>query len=160
MERNSSLAIASVFLAVSALKLLQPVSITVQIGSTGNATILSTVHGLYDYDDMLTVLVCGVLAGASALFIIIPRGSEQTPLGEAVLNDRRVKWESTSKTLKDNEMAVYQAILEAGGVMQQGELVTQVGLPKATVSLTLDLLESKGLVERRRRGMGNVILLR
>ncbi|RLI76793.1 transcriptional regulator, partial [Archaeoglobales archaeon] len=31
---------------------------------------------------------------------------------------------------------------------------------KASVSRTLDLLESKGLVERRRRGMGNIVLLK
>ncbi|HOP09827.1 MAG TPA: MarR family transcriptional regulator, partial [Candidatus Methanofastidiosa archaeon] len=30
----------------------------------------------------------------------------------------------------------------------------------STVSRILDLLESKGLVEKRRRGMGNLIMLR
>ena len=44
--------------------------------------------------------------------------------------------------------------------MNQGDLVVQSGLSKATVSRTLDLLESKGLVEKRRRGMGNVVLLK
>ena len=57
-------------------------------------------------------------------------------------------------------MRVYQAVLDAGGLMNQGDLVAHSGLSKATVSRALDLLESKGLVEKRRRGMGNVVLLR
>ncbi|MCD6411533.1 MAG: MarR family transcriptional regulator [Thermoplasmata archaeon] len=36
----------------------------------------------------------------------------------------------------------------------------KTGISKASVSRALDLLESKGLVERRRRGMGNIVLLK
>jgi len=65
-----------------------------------------------------------------------------------------------SKTLKDDERKVYEAILEAGGVINQSKLPEKTGLPKRSVSRALDLLESRGLVERRRRGMGSVILLK
>jgi len=45
-------------------------------------------------------------------------------------------------------------------VLFQSEIVERSGLPKSTVSLTLDKLEAKGIVERRRSGMSNVVILK
>ena len=41
-----------------------------------------------------------------------------------------------------------------------GASVDRTDLSKATVSRMLDSLESKQLLERKRRGMGNVVVLR
>jgi len=54
---------------------------------------------------------------------------------------------------------VYKTVLDADGVLPQSEIVDQTELSKATVSRTLDSLEAKDLVERKRRGMGNTVLL-
>ena len=62
--------------------------------------------------------------------------------------------------MKDDEQKIYQAIIEAGGIIEQSELPEKTGLSKASVSRALDLLESRGLVEKRRRGMGNIVLLK
>jgi uncharacterized membrane protein len=167
MAGKTVLAILTALLAASAfvlaLKLIQSASITIEIGPTGNTTISSSIPGLFDFTDVLTVLISALVAGASATAILMSRGQNQIQapqLAETILNDRKAKWQEISKSLKADEMTVYQAILNAGGLVNQGDLVSNVGLSKATVSRTLDLLESKGLVERRRRGMGNVILLK
>jgi uncharacterized membrane protein len=76
------------------------------------------------------------------------------------VDEKKKEWEEVSKTLGNDEGKVYEAILEAEGVLNQSELIAKTGLSKSTVSRTLDLLESKNLVERRRRGMGNVIVLK
>ena len=55
---------------------------------------------------------------------------------------------------------IYETILESDGIIEQSEIVEKTGLPKANVSRGLDLLESKGLAERRRRGTGKVVLLK
>ena len=81
-------------------------------------------------------------------------------VGESVLEERKKKWEEIAKTLKEDEAKIYKAIIESDGIITQSELVEKTGLSKASVSRTLDLLESKGLVERRRSGMGNVVLLK
>ena len=62
--------------------------------------------------------------------------------------------------MKEDEQKIYQAIIEAGGIIEQSELPEKTGLSKASVSRALDLLESRGLVEKRRRGMGNIVLLK
>ncbi len=165
MERKATLALSSAVLAVSAfiiaLKLIEPASVGIYIGNGGNTTQIGTASGLYTVSDIVEMFVASVAAGVSATFLLISKDTEAPPpLGEVVLNERKAKWVEVSRTLKDDEMKLYQVVLDAGGLMNQGELVEKSGLSKATVSRTLDLLESRGLIEKRRRGMSNVILLK
>ncbi len=165
MNKTRSLAIATAVLAasivVAALKLLQPASLSINIFSGNGTKTVTSVPGLYTIDDMLTVSGAMLIAGLSSSFLLFYQGGEaQDSLGSVVLDERKARWQELSKTLKDDEVKVYQVVLDGGGLMSQGELVTKSGLSKATVSRTLDLLESKGLVEKRRRGMGNVVFLK
>lgn len=165
LTTGTRLALASVALAVSAvaivLKLVQPATISIYLGNSGNSTLVSKVPGLYSTTDVFEIFVATLVAGVSGTFILLYKPPEPAnQVGEVVLNERRAKWLETSKTLKDDEVRVYQAVLDAGGIMNQGDIVKQVGLSKTTVSRVLDLLERRDLVERRRRGMSNVILLK
>jgi hypothetical protein len=82
-----------------------------------------------------------------------------SPSGE-LLAARRREWEENADRLANNEAEIYEVLLDADGVLPQSEIVDETDLSKATVSRKLDSLETKNLVERRRRGMGNVVLLR
>jgi uncharacterized membrane protein len=73
--------------------------------------------------------------------------------------DPEKRWEKTVDRLYNNEETVYTVVLEAGGELPQRDIVEGTDLSKATVSRTLDTLESKDLVERKRKGMGNVVVL-
>lgn len=69
---------------------------------------------------------------------------------------RKRTWRGTARALRDDEQRIYQTIVESDGMISQSELVERTGMSKSGVSRTLDMLESRGLVERRRRGMGNI----
>jgi uncharacterized membrane protein len=102
------------------------------------------------------------ISGAYLLFSV-PVPTEKTAAedaGKVILEERKKRWNELSKTLKDDERKIYETILESDGIIEQSEIVEKTGLPKANVSRALDLLESKGLAERRRRGTGNVVLLK
>lgn len=71
----------------------------------------------------------------------------------------REAWEDALERLHGNEEAVFSVLVEADGKLPQREIVEETDLSKATVSRTLDTLESKRLLERKRRGMGNVVVL-
>ena len=79
---------------------------------------------------------------------------------ELVLKERKKRWKEIAKTLKEDKQKIYQATIEAGEIIEQSEPPEKTGLSKASISRILDLLESKGLVEKRRREMGNVVLLK
>ena len=76
------------------------------------------------------------------------------------IEERKRKWLQIAKTLKQDQQKIYKAIIDSDGIIEQSELPEKTGLSKASVSRALDLLESRGLIEKRRRGMGNTILLK
>lgn len=70
------------------------------------------------------------------------------------------KFKEISKTLQNDEKKVYDLILEAGGSIFQSELVSKTGFSKVKITRILDRLETRGLIERKRRGMTNLVALK
>lgn len=64
------------------------------------------------------------------------------------------------KSLDGDEKLVFEKILEAEGSIFQSQLIDRTGFSKVKVTRILDKLEGRGLVERRRRGMTNVVILK
>ncbi len=160
---NNRVVFASILFIISvfilALKLLQPSTINIYIGE--NSTPVAQIPGFYTQMDLAIVLIFSVIIGGSGTFILLYKSTGQERSSwKLSLEERRREWEDISRMLKDDERKVYQAILDAGGIINQSELPEKTGLSKTSISRALDLLESKGLVERKRRGMGNVVILK
>src|SRR5271157_4380255 len=163
--RGKTLFAAAVFIAsvlVLALKLLNPTP--VQILVEGNTAITTQVPGLFTYADVLVIAVALVLMSVSGTYILLhdsatPAAAAPASAGDVILEERRQRWEEVAKMLKDDEQTLFKAIIDEG-IVHQSELVEKTGLPKSNVSRALYGLESRGLIERRRRGMGNVVLLK
>ncbi|MGZ4902047.1 MAG: helix-turn-helix transcriptional regulator [Halobacteriota archaeon] len=161
----AALFIASVL--VLAFKLLNPTP--VQLLVEGNTVIMSQVPGLFTYTDVLIIGGALICMTASVCYLVMHDSSSvrtaaaanpASPApGDVLLEERRQRWEDVSKTLKNDEQKVYKTIIDEG-IINQSELVNRTGLSKSNVSRALYGLESRGLVERRRRGMGNVVLLK
>lgn len=64
------------------------------------------------------------------------------------------------KNLSEEEKKIYNLILDCDGSIFQGELIRKTGFSKVKVSRILDKLEIKGLIERRRRGMSNLVVVK
>ena len=78
---------------------------------------------------------------------------------------KRVQTSAKKKSINYNsldkeEKVVIKAIEEAQGAMFQSSIVEKVGFDKVKVTRILDRLEGKQLIERRRRGMTNVVMLK
>jgi len=67
---------------------------------------------------------------------------------------------SAKKALNGDEKAVYDCIVEAEGTIFQADLAEKTGFDKVKVTRILDKLEGKGMTERKRRGMSNVVILK
>ena len=146
-----ALFIVSVFILGS--KLLLPT--TLQIFIQGQSTYLKQIPNLYTLTDVALIVISSSLLTASAMYLLLPTSTSQTSESEK----KRIR-EGTLKTLKGDERNIYQLLIDSDGVLFQTEVVEKSGLPKSTVSLTLDKLEARGFVERRRRGMSNVVILK
>lgn len=62
--------------------------------------------------------------------------------------------------LSKEEKTVIKVIEEADGTIFQSDLVEKSGFSKVKVSRILDRLEGRQLIERKRRGMTNVVVLK
>jgi hypothetical protein len=63
-------------------------------------------------------------------------------------------------SLSSEEKIVYNLILNSEGSIFQSEIVKSTGHSKVKITRILDRLEGKGIIERKRRGMTNIILLK
>lgn len=63
-------------------------------------------------------------------------------------------------SLNDEEKNVFLLVKENKEGVYQSELVTKTTLSKVKMTRILDSLEAHGLVERKRRGMSNVVVLK
>jgi len=69
-------------------------------------------------------------------------------------------FKETMKTLSAEENSMIERLIESEGAMFQSDLVEKSGFQKVKVSRLLDRLEGLGIIERRRRGMTNIVLLK
>jgi len=69
-------------------------------------------------------------------------------------------YEKAMKSCSTEEKTLLQMLKESNGTMFQSDLVEKSGFTKVKVTRILDVLEGKRLVERKRRGMTNVVILK
>jgi len=158
--RGRSLLVACVFIVsvfLIMLKLLNPTEIHIFL--EGEETVLSQIMNNYTLYDVALLVVSSLVAGMSVVYLML-FDKVQKPTGEMLLEGRLSKYEFIIPTLKNDEQKVFQAVIDAQGIIAQSDLPGITGVSKSNVSRALDLLESRGLVERKRRGMGNTILLK
>jgi len=170
--RGRTLFAAVIFVAsviVLAFKLSNPTPVEILV--EGSTAVVNQVPGLFTYADVFEIGAALVVMSVTGTYILlhdsravtVPEPAPSAPsapsAADALLEERRQRWEEISKTLKNDEQVLYKAIIE-DGIINQSELVEKTGLPKSNVSRALYTLESRGLIERRRRGMGNVVMLK
>ncbi len=105
-------------------------------------------------ESIIGSLISAVLAGFGVFLII---------LGKREVKDKIVgskKIDQAAKQLIGDEKILYDAIFASDGTIFQTQLVEKSNLDKVRVSRALDKLEGKGLIERKRHGMSNVIILK
>jgi uncharacterized membrane protein len=64
------------------------------------------------------------------------------------------------KGLGEEEKYVLDKLIESEGSMLQSEIVEKTNYSKVKVTRILDKLEARGMIERKRRGMTNLVVLK
>ena len=138
-----------VAMGVLVFKIASPVNIQIVIEGEQGIHVRE-ISNVYTFADVFAIMVAAVAMASTGLSLILPSmmSLETTP----------GSLRSTAKSLSKNERRIYGLVKDRGGVLFQSEIVEALDLPKSTVSITLDRLEAKGLVEKRKRGMSNVIV--
>ena len=72
----------------------------------------------------------------------------------------RERYRDILDSLSKDERLVFGKIIDKKGSILQSELVKETGLSKVKVTRILDGLEARGMIERKRRGMTNIVVLK
>lgn len=62
--------------------------------------------------------------------------------------------------LDEEEKMIYDKLKEKQGSMYQSDLIKETGFTKVKITRVLDKLEASGILERKRRGMANIVVLK
>ncbi|AFZ74522.1 helix-turn-helix transcriptional regulator [Natronobacterium gregoryi] len=160
---GATLLVVSTF--VLGVQLLNPPELVV--ATSGHDATVGTVGYYFPYQNAVIVAIAASTFGATTTFLVLETryASSDTADDSTVTADdadpaaQRRNWEETAAELSATERVVYETALKAGGKIPQRDIVEQTDLSKATVSRTLGTLESRDLLARERRGMGNVVVL-
>ncbi|MFH1209725.1 MAG: MarR family transcriptional regulator [archaeon] len=75
-------------------------------------------------------------------------------------NEQKRDYSKIINTLDKEEKLVLEKVIESEGTIFQSDLVEKTEFPKVKVTRILDRLEGKNLIERKRRGMTNIVILK
>ena len=102
-------------------------------------------------------------AGAVLLIIIFVLGIKvalKSGAAEKMRKEAADKSKTVARALKGDEKKAYELIAASQGAIFQSELVEKMGYSKVKVTRILDKLEGQNLIERRRHGLANMVLIK
>ena len=109
------------------------------------------------------IIVLIVLIGLYLIFFGEDRVEVIRKIGvrtEKKAEEEKKDYGKITKTMTPEEKKIFNIVLEAKGAIFQSEINEKSTYDKVKVTRILDRLEGQGLVERRRRGMTNVVILK
>ena len=65
-----------------------------------------------------------------------------------------------TSTLSAEELQIIECIKQKDGSAYQSDLIQETGHSKVKMTRLLDKLESRGILEKKRRGMTNIVVLK
>ncbi len=76
------------------------------------------------------------------------------------IKEKQKKFDMNKLDLDKDEKKVIRLLIQEGKAMFQSDLMEKLEIGKVKTTRLLDKLESKQLIERKRRGMNNIVVLR
>ena len=132
-----------------------------QQAALGKGTCFINGECIYEERSFTLYLIAGaVSAVALALGLYLAVAGKRIGGHEGEGQGRPLPKEVDLSQLSDEELRIHHYLQEHKGSAFQSDLVRELGLTKVKVTRLLDKLEGFGLLERKRRGMTNVVVLR
>ena len=145
----SILIIIIIFLFNSALNEI----VTASCGIHSDGTICP-LYGTINTQTYMALSIAGILIAVS-LFLIFTKQKEKIIFKKS--KEKHSKKDSSE--LKQEEKIVFQLVQQNKAIFQ-ADLIEKTGFGKAKMTRIIDRLEGKNFVERKRRGMTNVVVLK
>ncbi len=113
---------------------------------------------MYDTISLQTWISLAIVGVVLAIGIIIIFWKPKEKVIVKTIKERKKKRDYS--LLDSKEMEVVNLIIKEGNAMFQADLMEKLNLGKVGVTRLLDKLEAKQIIERKRRGMNNIVVLK
>ena len=116
----------------------------------------------FSLNEVLLFIIAAWLGGMSFLYIILSSKEKETPGSkqiEITVPENKNAAMVAADILDGDEKILFQKIVDNDGLLQR-ELILDTDFSEPKVSRLLDKLERRGLIIRKRDGMGNRVMLR
>jgi uncharacterized membrane protein len=116
----------------------------------------------FSLNEVLLFIIAAWLGGMSFLYIILSSKENETPGSEQIETDipeNKSTAMVAAEILDGDEKILFQKIVDNDGLLQR-ELILNTDFSEPKVSRLLDKLERRGLIIRKRDGMGNRVMLK
>ena len=116
--------------------------------------------GTIDFQTKTSLGIMGfvVLIGLYLVFFVKEEKVKTEQVSEKKIS--KENYEKIMGKLNADEKIVLEKIIESQGTIFQSDLVEKTSFTKVKMTRILDRLEGKALIERKRRGMTNVVILK
>ena len=114
---------------------------------------------MYDSVNYQTYLALGIVGELVifSLFLLFSKPNEKVVVKK--IKEKKIEKKINLSSFRPEEKQVYNLVKESGA-MFQADLIEKTGFSKARMTRIVDKLEGRGLAERKRRGMTNVVVLK
>ena len=114
-------------------------------------------YGAINTQTYVSIALVGLIM---VIGIAIMLAKEEKQVITKTIKEKQEKRKVSLSGLNSEEKKIIQIISGADGSIFQSELAEKSGFDKVKVTRILDRLEGGQIIERRRRGMTNIVLLR
>ena len=116
---------------------------------------------MYDTIEKQTYLALGIVGilFIVSLVLILSKPQTQTIIKTKIIEKKKSERKWDLSNLKPEEEKVFELVKENKTIFQ-ADLIEKTEFGKAKMTRIIDRLEGNGLVERKRRGMTNVVVLK
>lgn len=115
---------------------------------------------MYGTINTQTYVAGALIAIIIIIGIVLMLSKEEKQIVTKTIKEKIEKKGINISGLNAEEKKLISIISEANGSIFQSELAEKSGFDKVKVTRILDRLEGQGFIERRRRGMTNIVLLK
>jgi hypothetical protein len=127
---------------------------------TSSSCSMGTTCPMYGTINVQTYVAGALIAIIVIIGVILMLSKEEKQIIMKTIREKIEKKGISIAGLNAEEKKLIRIISEAKGSIFQSELTEKSGFDKVKVTRVLDRLEGQGFIERRRRGMTNIVLLK
>lgn len=101
----------------------------------------------------ISLVIVGIILAIGIILIFLRQD-------EKIIIKKERKRKKDYSSLEKKEKETIDLIIKEGNAMFQADLMEKLGIGKVGITRLLDKLEAKQVIERKRRGMNNLVVLK